>query len=140
MALEGSGTAADPYQVWTALDLDEVRNKLSAYYIQMADIDLAGWNWTPIGGGYPTSNRFTGTYDGNGKQVKNLSIDVTGGSTGYILGLFGYIYTNAVVKNVIIVANIKALDVKYSAFIGAVAGYAEKALQKDRAFFSISGS
>lgn len=127
MALEGSGTAADPYQVWTALDLNEVRKKLSAYYIQMADIDLADWNWTPIGGGNTTSDRFTGTYDGNGKQIKNLSIDVTGGSTGYVLGLFGYIYTKAVVKNVIIVANIKALDVNYSAFIGAVAGMAESA-------------
>lgn len=127
MALAGSGTAADPYQVWTALDLNEVRNNLSAYYIQMADIDLAGWNWTPIGGGNTTSDRFTGTYDGNGKQVKNLSIDVTGGSTGYKLGLFGYIYTNAVVKNVIIVANIKALDVNYGANIGAVAGRAGSA-------------
>lgn len=127
MALAGSGTAADPYQVWTALDLNEVRNKLSAYYIQMADIDLAGWNWTPIGGGNTTSDRFTGTYDGNGKQVKNLSIDVTGGSTAYYLGLFGFIYTNAEVKNLAITANIKALDVNYAANIGAVAGRADSA-------------
>ena len=41
-------------EVWTAEDLDNVRNNLSGEYIQMADIDLSGYtNWVPIG--YPLS-------------------------------------------------------------------------------------
>ena len=46
----GTGTAADPYQVATADDLNGVRDYLSAHFKQMADIDLSGYaNWEPIG-------------------------------------------------------------------------------------------
>ena len=45
----GAGTA-DPYQVWTAADLNGVRDHLSAHFIQIVDIDLSGYeNWEPIG-------------------------------------------------------------------------------------------
>ena len=59
----------------TADDLNNIRNNLSGKYILMNDIDLSSYsNWDPIGD--VTSNTgFTGTLDGNGYVVKNLTIN-----------------------------------------------------------------
>ena len=48
------------------------------------DIDLCGYNWTPIGNA--SGKKFGGTFDGQGYSVNNLSIQ----GERY-LGLFGYI-------------------------------------------------
>ena len=48
-----------------------------------ADLDLAGVTWTPIG---TSANPFKGTFDGNGKVIKNLSVLMAGKSN---VGLFG---------------------------------------------------
>ncbi|SNS30754.1 hypothetical protein SAMN05446037_1007136 [Anaerovirgula multivorans] len=81
----GDGTPENPYQIWTAEDLNNVRYDLSAHYIQMADIDLSGYrNWQPIW----DKNLwipFTGTYDGNFFSISNLKIE----SSESFLGLFG---------------------------------------------------
>ena len=55
-----------------------------------ADLDLAGVTWTPIG---TSASPFSGTFDGNGKVIKNLTIDGTAK-----VGLFG-VLDGAVVKN-----------------------------------------
>ena len=47
------------------------------------DIDLNGQEWTPIGN---STNKFQGTFDGNGKKVMNLVIT---GNNSYV-GLFGF--------------------------------------------------
>jgi hypothetical protein len=49
----------------------------------MADIDLSGRAWAPIGSGEAA---FSGTLDGNGFSIKNLAVDT---ALGYA-GLFGY--------------------------------------------------
>lgn len=94
----GAGTEADPYQVWTAADLNGVRDHLSAHFIQMADIDLSGYeNWEPIGTfEYGQELEFRGIYDGNGHTIRHLKIN----SIYYreCGGLFGATY-NAVIKN-----------------------------------------
>ena len=91
----GTGTEADPYQVWTAEDLDGVRDYLDAHFIQMADIDLSGYeNWEPIGTYiYGQNLHFNGTYDGNGHTISNLII-----KRENYTGLFGHTY-NAIIKN-----------------------------------------
>ena len=58
-----------------------------------ADLDLAGVTWTPIG---TSDNPFKGTFDGNGKVIKNLSVLMAGQSN---VGLFGYT-TDGEIKNV----------------------------------------
>ena len=58
-----------------------------------ADLDLAGVTWTPIG---TSANPFKGTFDGNGKVIKNLSVLMAGKSN---IGLFGYT-TEGEIKNV----------------------------------------
>ena len=86
----GSGTASDPYLVATAADLNGVRDYLSAHFRQTADIDLSGYsNWVPIGN---DSTGFTGTYDGAGHTVSNLTIDR---ASENFIGLFGYLQVAA---------------------------------------------
>lgn len=86
----GLGTAGDPYQVATPEHLSNVRNDLSAEYVQTADIDLnvppwnAGTGWEPIG---TPATPFTGTFDGQGFAVANLTVDRP--ATDHV-GLFGF--------------------------------------------------
>ena len=58
-----------------------------------ADLDLKGVTWTPIG---TSANPFKGTFDGNGKVIKNLSVLMAGKSD---IGLFGNTQ-NGEIKNV----------------------------------------
>lgn len=96
----GDGTETNPYQVATAEQLDAVRKNLSAHYIQIADINLNEYNdWTPIG--YSTldgkTSYFTGTYDGNGYKIFNLSIS-SFDKNNMTIGLFGS--SQGIIKNV----------------------------------------
>lgn len=54
--------------------------------VLQADIDMAGKTWTPIGGGI-TDNGYYGDFDGNGKYIKNLKVNVTAGNAGFFGGL-----------------------------------------------------
>lgn len=96
----GLGTAAVPYQVVTAGQLQNVAkftgraattafdgtSTNGAVFLQDADIDLTGVNWTPIGV-EGASNSFYGHYNGNGYMIRNLKI--TSAQAG--VGLFGSI-------------------------------------------------
>jgi len=94
----GSGTSASPYLVEDAADLDAVRNNLSAYYLQTADIDLSGYsNWAPIGWSINGLSPFTGRYDGAFCKISNLSINRPEESR---IGLFGHVVTNLSIRNV----------------------------------------
>jgi len=115
----GSGTDKDPYQVTNADELFEVRNDLSAHYIQMSDIDLAAWitednpsqGWNPIG---DSSFPFAGSYDGQGCEIKGLKINRA--STDYV-GLFGYIKGGSV-RN----CRLRDTDISGGSYVGLI-GY-----------------
>ena len=92
-AAGGSGTASDPYRIQTAAELQSINNNLGAYYILMNDIDLSGRTWTPIG---TSSVGFHGSFDGNGKIIKNLALSSTSQSAGF----FGGVTSGAVIKDV----------------------------------------
>ena len=78
-------------------ELEAIANDLNANYHLTQDIDLSGKEWTPIGDNCTDSDasRFTGTFDGQGHVISNLTI--TGGYK--YAGLFGYA-SGAVIKNV----------------------------------------
>lgn len=65
----GKGTEENPWKIATAGQLDKVRFLPKGNFIQIADIDLSGWNenqaWISIA-------NFGGSYDGNGFRIKNL--------------------------------------------------------------------
>ena len=82
-------------------DLNAVRNNLDGKFILMNDIDTASvTNWIPIGS---DTAPFTGTFNGNGYSVKNLTVNIksedSDTSNGYSVGLFGTV-EDAVIANV----------------------------------------
>ena len=83
--------------VWTEItnagELDAIRHNPSGKYKLMADIDLEGVAWSPIGS---SVSPFTGTLDGNSKVIRNLSIIETSSADK---GLFGVIGTGGKVLN-----------------------------------------
>ncbi len=81
---------ADPAktQIRTAQELQDMQNDLAGDYELMNNIDMEGFDWTPIGNfiqGVNTDN-FTGTFEGNYFTISNLYYDA--GLTDYA-GLFG---------------------------------------------------
>ena len=82
--MTGSGTETDPYQISTADQLKLFRDIVNgsngqtqnrgAYAVLTADIDLNNEPWTPIGP--DRDSAYTGTFDGQGHTVKNLSVTV----------------------------------------------------------------
>ena len=102
------------------------RAATSVNFVLAADIDLNNKYWTGIG---TEENYFTGTFDGNGHTIKNLSIIETEAKEGKAyVGFFGYA-KNATIKNVTfenVNINIPCLDIDHSqGHIGAVAGSLE---------------
>ncbi len=111
-----------PIYVYTAEDLHNVRNNLSAQYIQMADIDLSGSPWSDGAGWIPIGDdiaAFTGTYDGNGFAIANLTIHQPGVSQ---MGLFGITVSSADVQ----LRNISLTNatVTGSSYVGGLVGNA----------------
>ena len=89
-----------------------------------ADIALTFDNdtyWTPIG---TFGTPFEGTFDGNGHTISGIRIDY--GSKAELAGLFGYVGTKGVVRNVTVSGNNYIYsngDGENTNFVGAIAGY-----------------
>ncbi|MDC7221939.1 MAG: hypothetical protein PQJ59_18555, partial [Spirochaetales bacterium] len=82
--------------LYSAEDLYNIRDDLSASYYLMNDIDLSEYSsWTPIG---DYSNSFTGNVDGCDYKITNLVID---NSDSY-QGLFGLVEGDATISNLTI--------------------------------------
>lgn len=114
----GDGTELNPYLVEDAEDLWAVRDNLSAHYKQIADIDLnvysTGEGWIPIG--QPTVE-FTGVYDGDGYEIRNLWSDSLAGHGGLFGKADGAKFKNINLRNVIIVSATEN-------YMGGLVGYA----------------
>ncbi len=113
----GAGTAASPYQITSADDLALLATVVNAgnanynahavHYRLMNDIRLAAYaptgkagdtyqyGWVPIG----TGGGFLAQFDGGGNTITGLAIDNTAAGGGHNQGLFGFVGTDAVVKN-----------------------------------------
>ena len=70
---QGSGTAAEPYRISTARQLQEMRKALDAHYVLAGDVDAsetAAWNsekgFEPVGS---RERPFTGCFDGQGHSI-----------------------------------------------------------------------
>lgn len=102
--MTGKGTEAEPFELKTADHLawfrdfvnegnmkacakiaDDVKEIDMSTVCHKADAEkqVAELSWTPIGKSY---NRYQGTFDGNGKTIRNLYINATSDYTGF----FGY--------------------------------------------------
>lgn len=114
----GTGTADDPYLVETPVQLSSVRNYMNAHFRQIADIYLnvvpynTGAGWVPIGS---YSNRFRGTYDGDGFRIRHLYMYRSSNYSG-LFGMLDY----AVIRNI----RISGANVTGSSITGIIAGMA----------------
>ena len=79
------------------------------------NIDLTGIDWTPIG--KDDNKAYTGTFDGGGHTITGLTVT---GSDEYA-GLFGYIGSDGMVKNVKLEKVQIASDYQYG-YVGGMAG------------------
>jgi hypothetical protein len=84
----GSGTPADPYQISTVADWQELMTTTTDganSFILTADLDMTGVILTPVG---PPGVNFTGVFDGQGHILRNVVINQP--QSSYV-GLFGLI-------------------------------------------------
>lgn len=104
--------------IYTAEDLNNVRNNLSDKYILMNDIDLSSIKtWSPIG---DRTKAFSGVFAGNGYSIKNLKINISE-NTEIMSGLFGYT-KNAIIFNLSIVNTEINIVGSEDVYVGAIAG------------------
>lgn len=125
--ITGSGTETDPYQISTADGLKWFRDKVNSAKtsdetkicaVLTEDIDLNNEPWTPIGIGgdvYWGISSYSGTFDGKGHTIKNLTID---NSSAQYVGLFGYVY-GGTIRNLTVSGSVKG-----SGHTGGIAGAA----------------
>ena len=122
----GDGSECSPYEIATAAQLAFLAQEVvkgnsyaSTYFQLTGNIDLMGYDWTPIG--YNDSYPFAGIFDGNGKTILNLNVP-----KGMYSGLFGVASGTAVIKNLNIrkasVAS-KVIGAKAAGTAGIVAGW-----------------
>jgi len=112
--------------------------RLSGNYVLGADIAASGtstWNsnsgFSPIGAS--ATAPFTGTFDGLGHTVAGLTINR---STTYFVGLFGYVGTAGVVKNVGLTSD----SVIGGSSVGGLVGRNDGTISNSYATGSVSGS
>ncbi len=100
----GTGSESNPYLIYTASQLDNIRKNMNSYYKLKKDIDIAtssyksdnntnDYGWLPIG---KVTAKFMGGFDGDGHTISGLSINRP---TADSVGLFGQIDT-AKIKNI----------------------------------------
>ena len=97
------GTAAE--LAWFAATDGKSSAKLTA------DIELAGYDWTPL-------KKFYGTFDGQGHVIRNLYIN----STSYPAGLIGYLQGGASVTRLGITGSVTC-TARSNAQAGGIVGY-----------------
>ncbi|MGN0692715.1 MAG: GLUG motif-containing protein, partial [Oscillospiraceae bacterium] len=130
-SLSGEGTSSSPYLISSAEDLAYLAKQVNSgtnfsgkYFKLTCDIDLSGHSWEAIGyysyndsgfsDGDSSVHLFSGTFDGNGHTIKNITINDT--ATMRSQGLFGY--SDGTIENLSVDCNIAG----YS-YVGGVCGY-----------------
>jgi len=126
----GEGTAISPYLVSTVEHLNNVRFYLDKHFVQTADIDMINvTNWVPIGGGqlgdYANYSlaRFSGFYNGQGFEIRNLKIDRPDLPNIGLFGMIGHASgSNTTQPTVIRNVKLVNVDVKGARGTGSLVG------------------
>lgn len=129
-----------PTQIYTAEELIAIADDPAGTYLLMADIDMAGIAWQSLD--------FSGTFDGNGHSILNLTLDAPSDLTpdacdgnrvlypSRYVGFFGTLQ-DATVQNLNLVNVRGCVESDEPCFVGAIAGYARNAIISD---CSVSGT
>ena len=96
----GSSVSED-LEIQTWYDLDSVRDNLDGNYILMNDLDSTTAGYIELasetanqGKGWEPIDYFTGTFDGNNYEIRDLYIDRTDESD---VGLFGFVTESGII-------------------------------------------
>lgn len=129
----GTGTLEDPYIISNASELKYLAYLVNSigtqngYYKLIADIDMGGHEWEPIGVKHRYSsfyyNSFRGVFDGDGHTVSNFKITVSNPTVKYV-GLFGGV--SGSIENL----NVSDFEIALTSYstgrmIGGIAGYVD---------------
>lgn len=139
----GTGTEADPYIISNGTQMAYLSaqvnsgNAFDGKYIKLSkNIDLNDKEFTPIGGGAKLEDgtatyKFKGTFDGNGKTIKNLNINAktVDGAEPNFTGLFGF--NAGTIENLTVIGAVTCTSTEgkstgvdpTSDFVGSVAGF-----------------
>jgi hypothetical protein len=116
----GNGSVNNPFQIMNVSQLQNMSANLSAHYVLVNDIDCtntsswdSGKGFVPIGN---STNRFNGSFDGQGFNITNLYFNVS----DYYRGLFGYTNVTVQISNVTLI-NVTILGGKDDC--GGLVGY-----------------
>ena len=80
----GTGEKENPFRITTPQQFDQIRNYRNRHFRLMNDLDFSGFlredgqSWWPIGewgSGDHAPERFSGSFDGNGYTIRNLSVE-----------------------------------------------------------------
>lgn len=124
VTMAGKGTESDPYVIMTPEHFDSIRDDLDAYYVLGADLDFR--DVTSAGGdlsydksvcsdghGWQAINGFSGSLDGQGHSIKNISqnnlLYCDGGQTNAYIennnGIFSNLSNSVTIKNIVLEDN-----------------------------------
>ncbi|MBQ2713501.1 MAG: hypothetical protein IJF22_00845, partial [Clostridia bacterium] len=123
----GTGTSADPFVIKTETHLRNLAFNVNSgttytgkYFVLGNDITLTkpfrsiGWYNTETS----ENNYFNASFDGRGYKISGLNITSTSNSGSDYMGLFGYVYSGAVIKNVTVSGTVSG-----GKYVGGIAGY-----------------
>ncbi len=130
---QDEAASAEVIEIGSAEELAAINGNLSGRYALTADIDLAGMAWTPIGAFLPGGGEegevpdmtaaFTGTFDGRGHTIRNLTVDRP---EDWAMGLFGCIANaeigNFTLENAAVDGMMMAADVVGYTYCSTVSG------------------
>jgi hypothetical protein len=121
----GSGTAASPYLIATAAQLDAAGNYPYDWdncFELISDIDMSGYSYENSlfasnldPGGLFTGTMFNGHFNGNGHTISNLRI--TAPEIPFV-GVFGYLQAEGTIENLVL----EGVDVTGAAYTGGLCG------------------
>ena len=124
VTMDGKGTESDPYVIMTPEHFNNIRDDLDAYYVLGADLDFR--DVTSAGGdlsydksvcsdghGWQAINGFSGSLNGQGHSIKNISqnnlLYCDGGQTNAYIennnGIFSNLSNSVTIKNIVLEDN-----------------------------------
>lgn len=128
--IQGDGSINNPFVIDEPSDMELLHYNLDKHFVLANDIDLKGIDFKPIG---DINTNFTGTIDGKGYTIKNLSIN---SSENYV-GFVGCLGEKGLIKNI----NFENIDVTSGGwYIGTVCGKSQGEIQNVRVFGNINSS
>lgn len=138
--IEGSGTFDSPYQISSLNGLNQlaeiVKNNSDFIYVSLTDnIEATGKLFTTIS---DSKYNFNGRFEGNNFYINGLSYKTNTNNTANYFGLFGYVASSSVIRNLNIVADFEINFGSKAQYVGVVAGYNKGYISNCKVFGGIS--